>query len=75
MDGQPNIIAPSQAGGARSSDLARFLEVRGAMPSLAAGLSVEDLSAQSASECSPGKWHLAHSSWFFEALILSAQPS
>jgi dimethylhistidine N-methyltransferase len=44
------------------------------MVELAKGLSVEDLSAQSMEECSPGKWHLAHTSWFFEAMILAADP-
>ena len=52
----------------------RFLALRGAMPALAAGLSPEDLAAQSMPDCSPGKWHLAHSSWFFEAMILAAEP-
>ncbi|WP_395945409.1 ergothioneine biosynthesis protein EgtB [Brevundimonas sp.] len=57
-----------------ASDVARFRAVRAAMPSLAEGLSAEDLSAQSMADCSPGKWHLAHTSWFFEALILAADP-
>ena len=57
-----------------ATDLARFREVRSAMPALADGLSAEDLSAQSMADCSPGKWHLAHTSWFFEAMILAADP-
>lgn len=55
-------------------DLDAFRQVRSAMPALAQGLSAEDLAAQSMADCSPGKWHLAHTSWFFEAMILSAEP-
>lgn len=55
-------------------DIEDYRRVRAAMPALAQGLSAEDLSAQSMPDCSPGKWHLAHTSWFFEAMILSQEP-
>ncbi len=66
--------APARTLAVDAHDLARFRAVRAAMPALAEGLSIEDLSAQAMADASPGKWHLAHSSWFFEAMILASQP-
>ena len=66
--------APSPAAGLPADDLAVYQAVRAAMPALAEGLGPEDLAAQSMPDCSPGKWHLAHTSWFFEALILGQAP-
>ncbi|WP_150302822.1 ergothioneine biosynthesis protein EgtB [Pseudomonas saliphila] len=59
----------------RSTQLAaRFHEVRQYSLALAEGLSAEDCQLQSMAEASPIKWHLAHTSWFFETFILSAAP-
>ncbi|MDP3370908.1 MAG: ergothioneine biosynthesis protein EgtB [Brevundimonas sp.] len=66
--------ASSRTADQTDPDLEAFEAVRAAMPRLAQGLGAEDLAAQSMPDCSPGKWHLAHSSWFFEAMILGETP-
>jgi ergothioneine biosynthesis protein EgtB len=51
--------------------LERFHAVRAATFALIEPLSPEDMMVQSCSEASPVKWHLAHTSWFFETFVLS----
>lgn len=51
--------------------LARFGSVRGATMQFLAPLTPEDLMVQSSAEASPVKWHIAHTSWFFETFVLS----
>jgi len=49
---------------------ARFSEIRARTEALAAPLSAEDMVVQSMPDVSPTKWHLGHTSWFFETFIL-----
>jgi ergothioneine biosynthesis protein EgtB len=49
-----------------------YTAVRQQTDMLAAPLSAEDQMVQSCPEASPAKWHLAHTSWFFETFILSS---
>jgi ergothioneine biosynthesis protein EgtB len=50
---------------------ARFRQVRALTESLCAPLCVEDYGVQSIPEASPAKWHLAHTTWFFETFVLA----
>lgn len=48
-----------------------FVQTRKQTVSITAPLSLEDHCVQSREEVSPPKWHLGHTTWFFEKLLLS----
>src|SRR5487761_531442 len=49
----------------------RYQQVRDVTTELCRNLTPEDMALQSMPDASPAKWHLAHSSWFFEHFLLA----
>ena len=59
---------------APSAPFDRYIRVRDRTVALIRELSVEDMAVQSMPDASPIKWHLGHTTWFFETFMLSALP-
>ena len=70
----PQAIARAQTAGRdqtpASSALHRYRAVRQASAALTRALTPEDQLAQSMPDASPTKWHLAHTTWFWETFLL-----
>ena len=60
----PHSVSPSAL-------VSGFRAVRAATEALCAPLEVEDYVVSSMSDVSPTKWHLAHTTWFFETFLLA----
>ncbi|MDB5425010.1 MAG: hypothetical protein JWQ29_2426, partial [Phenylobacterium sp.] len=64
-------VKPAAAAVLSSSARERYRAVRQASEALTRGLTPEDQLAQSMPDASPTKWHLAHTTWFFETFVVA----
>lgn len=52
--------------------LQRYQAIRSHSVAICAPLAIEDYVPQPSGDVSPPKWHLGHTAWFFEAVVLAA---
>ena len=67
---QERMATRSISAGEEAAVTERFLRVRKETGNLVRGLPMEDLMVQPWDWVSPPKWHLAHTTWFFENFLL-----
>ncbi|HSZ58079.1 MAG TPA: ergothioneine biosynthesis protein EgtB [Tepidisphaeraceae bacterium] len=70
-DRSATVASPRRREAAEEPWIERYRGVRGQTEVLCAPLVAEDYVVQSMPDVSPTKWHLAHTSWFFETFLLS----
>ncbi|HEX6927549.1 MAG TPA: ergothioneine biosynthesis protein EgtB [Longimicrobiaceae bacterium] len=66
----PELSSPASSDAAAGDPSSAYAEVRRFTERLTEGLAPEDMVVQSMPDVSPTKWHLAHTSWFFERFVL-----
>lgn len=70
----PTTTRPSLTSAETRALAARYRDVRRFSETLAAPLTPEDCTVQSMPDVSPTKWHLAHTTWFFETFVFEKEP-
>lgn len=68
--GELQVSTEPQTSGRCPKLAERYRDVRRQTEALCEPLTPEDMMVQSCAEASPAKWHLAHTTWFFETFLL-----
>ena len=65
-----DIVKPRRAVASKHHTKERYRKVRQTCERICRPLAVQDYVVQTMDDVSPPKWHLAHTSWFFETFLL-----
>ena len=67
-----SVLRPALTGSDAENAPLHYADVRQRTEALCTPLTVEDHGVQPFADASPPKWHLAHTTWFFEVFLLKA---